>query len=279
MTVSLTLDGKRALVTGGATGIGYGIARRLLEAGATVMIVGRREAHLQSAVQSLRSTIPGSSISGIQCDVTIEDDVARAIEASGGEDLSIAIANAGGGKPGPLLSQSTPDWKQVLDVNVIGTALTIKHAGKAMMKHGGVVIAISSQSSLRPSKYNAMYSVSKAGVDMLVRCAAIELAPFAIRVNGIRPGIVLSEQSERVRSEPFATLIDRTLLGRHGSPEEIGDCVLYLGSDLGRWVTGQVISVCGGLSVSDCDDMSVLALSGMDSDSFQELTQPPSDEG
>jgi NAD(P)-dependent dehydrogenase (short-subunit alcohol dehydrogenase family) len=178
--------------------------------------------------------------------------------AAGGGGLDIVVANAGGARPGPLLAQSPEDWQDVLTLNLIGTSLTVKHAGLAMRETGGAIVAISSQSAVRPAKYNAMYTVSKAAVDSLVRCAAIELAPFSIRVNGIRPGLVLSEHSSRVAKEPYASLISKTLLGRHGSPEEIGDAVLYLTSEMGGWVTGQVLSVCGGLSVSDCDDMESL---------------------
>jgi NAD(P)-dependent dehydrogenase (short-subunit alcohol dehydrogenase family) len=101
----------------------------------------------------------------------------------------------------------------------------------------------------------APYSTSKAGLEMLTRCAAVELAPFQIRVNCIAPGYIKTEALEENLSEEFlADLVERTPLGRGGAPEEIGDGVVYLSGDTGKWITGQIFSICGGLSIPQGDD-------------------------
>jgi NAD(P)-dependent dehydrogenase (short-subunit alcohol dehydrogenase family) len=105
----------------------------------------------------------------------------------------------------------------------------------------------------------APYSTSKAGLEMLTRCAAIELAPFQIRVNSIAPGYIDTEAISDNFSEEFIHgLVAHTPLGRAGAPEEVGDAVVYLSADTGKWVTGQVLSVCGGMSIPQGDDFEEL---------------------
>jgi 7-alpha-hydroxysteroid dehydrogenase len=164
---------------------------------------------------------------------------------------------------------------------VVGSAMTIKHAALAMKDSGGgSIVAISSTSALHTALYMAPYTVSKAGLDALVRCAAHELAPFSIRVNGIRPGLVMSEGvTMALDDEMYNATVSRTLLGRPGEAEEIGDSVIYLVSQLSRWVTGQVYSVCGGLSVYDHDDFSSLCRRIYGEEQFEALTARPAKKG
>ena len=124
---------------------------------------------------------------------------------------------------------------------------------------GGSIITISSVGGSKVEKWMAPYSTSKAGLEMLTRCAAVELAPFQIRVNCIAPGYIKTEALEDNFSEEFlAGLVERTPLGRAGAPEEVGDAVIYLSSDMGKWVTGQLFSVCGGMSIPQGDDFEEL---------------------
>lgn len=246
------IEGRTALVTGGGTGIGFGCARKLLEHGAQVTIVGRNTSILEKAAHRLRLEIPGANIKWQRCDVTVEGDVANAVAsaAEGSGHLDIAVANAGSGSPGHILQLTPEMWKYTCELNIMGTALTIKHAGLTMRKRGGSIITISSVGGQKVEKWMAVYSASKAAVEMLTRCAALELAPFKIRVNCIRPGYVITEATSTYFAEPLKQrCLAHTPLGRAGMPEEIGDGVVFLASDMSKWVTGQVFGIDGGMGI------------------------------
>jgi len=247
-----SLAGRSGLVTGGGTGIGFGIARRLLAQGAAVTIIGRREDVLAEAVARLRAELPQAAIRHRVCDVTQEDQVAAAVASAAGEGghLDLLVANAGSGFPGAILDLAPDAWRYCCELNIVGTASCIKHAAKAMRARGGSIVTISSTGGSKVEKWMAPYSTTKAGLEMLTRCAALELAPFAIRVNCIQPGFVITEATEAHFTPGLRQrVIENTPLGRAGLPEEIGDAVLYLASDASRWVTGQVFGVDGGLNV------------------------------
>jgi len=257
----MQVAGKRALVTGGGTGVGFGCAQRLLERGARVLIVGRRDDVLGEAVERLKTIVPDAEASLQVCDITVEDEVISAIHTAAGDGgLDILVANAGSGYPGPILEAPVDAWKFCCELNIVGTATCIKHAARSMKDHGGgSIITISSVGGSKVEKWMAPYSTSKAGLEMLTRCAAVELAPFQIRVNSIAPGYIKTEALADNFSEEFLTgLVERTPLGRAGDPQEVGDAVVYLSSDMGKWVTGQVFSVCGGMSIPQGDDFEEL---------------------
>ncbi len=247
-------DGRTALVTGGGTGIGYGIATRLAQQGVTVTLAARRTNVLEDAARRLRNDVEGAQIAIQECDVTVEDDVEAAVAVASGPDgqLDIAVANAGSGAPGPVLALTSEHWRHASDLNILGTALTIKHAARAMKERGGSIVAISSSEGFKIAKYMSPYTVTKAAVESLVRCAALELAPFAIRVNCIQPGFVPTEGTALAfDGEDEKNLIEITPLGRPGRPEEIGDAVLYFAAESGSWVTGQVLAVDGGMVIPE----------------------------
>jgi NAD(P)-dependent dehydrogenase (short-subunit alcohol dehydrogenase family) len=249
-----SLKGKTALVTGGGSGVGLGCTRRLLEEGARVTMAARRVEVLERAAERLRSEIAGAEVTFERCDITIEDDLAAAVESAADPEgrLDIAVANAGSGVPGPILTLGGEHWRFVNDLNIIGTALTIKRAALAMQQRGGSIVAVSSVEAFKVARYMAPYTVTKAAVEALVHCAALELAPFGIRVNCIRPGYVPTEGAALGFTEEEAErLIDITPLGRCGSAEEIGDAVVYFSADSGAWVTGQVLAVDGGMAIPE----------------------------
>jgi len=259
--MGMQLAGKRALVTGGGTGIGFGCAQRLLEQGAEVLIVGRRDDVLEEALARLKAIVPDGKISAKECDITVEEDVIAAVEAAAGDGgLDILVANAGSGYPGPILDAPVDAWQFCCELNIVGTATCIKHAGLSMKDHGGgSIITISSVGGSKVEKWMAPYSTTKAGLEMLTRCAALELAPFQIRVNCVAPGYIKTEAlADNFSDEFLADLVESTPLGRGGEPEEVGDAIVYLSSDMGKWVTGQVFSVCGGLSIPRGDDFEEL---------------------
>ena len=183
----------------------------------------------------------------------MEEEVAAAVEAASDSGrLDIAVANAGSGAPGPLLALGSDHWRFVNDLNILGTALTIKHAGLAMKAHGGSIVAISSSEGFKIARYMSPYTVTKAAVESLVRCAALELAPFAIRVNCIQPGYFPTEgTAQAFDAEDEQQLLEMTPLGRAGRPEEIGDAVVYFSADSGAFVTGQVLAVDGGMVIPE----------------------------
>ena len=264
MDVQYNLNGINALVTGGGTGIGKGCALELFKAGANVAIAGPDEPILKKAVDELQSSIKGGGvIDYILCDVTQEDQVKAAVAfAARGENLHVALANAGSGfPPGPILALTAEQWKPSYEVNVIGTVMTIKHAALIMKAHeGGSIIAISSTASQRALQFMAPYCVTKAGVDRLVQCAAVELGPFNIRVNALRPGYTVTEATEMAFSEKHKQdYLIKTPLGRAGQPVDIAKSVLFLASSQSEWVTGQVITACGGYSVDQGEDFEHVA--------------------
>ena len=134
---------------------------------------------LEAAAQLLRDEVDGARVDVRKCDVTVEEEVAAAVAHAGGTDgqLDIAVANAGSGAPGPLLLLDPDHWRFVSDLNILGTALIIKHAGLAMKERGGSLVTISSVEGFKVGKYMAPYTVTKAAVESLTRCAALELAP------------------------------------------------------------------------------------------------------
>ncbi len=269
------LDGRRALVTGGGTGIGFGCAERLLAAGAHVTIAGRREDVLEDALKRLDA--PAGRATLVVCDVTDEKQVERAVAvAADGQNLDVFVANAGSGFPGAIMQLGTEAWDYVLRLNVIGTALCIKHAGLIMRGHdGGSIITISSTSATKVQPWLAAYVTSKAAVDMLTRCAAVELAPHNIRVNSVQPGYIPTEIMSLVTPENLdRTLRRATPLGRAGTPQDIGHVVTFLASDEAAWITGQVFGADGGLNIPVMPSMVAIAETAYGHDVTTEFAIP-----
>jgi NAD(P)-dependent dehydrogenase (short-subunit alcohol dehydrogenase family) len=246
--LTISLEGRTALVTGGGTGIGKACAGAMARLGALVTIAGPDAAVLERATDDLSSD---GVVRFIRADVTEEDQVAEAVEAAAeGGRLDIALANAGTGFPGSLLHLAKEHWMVPLGVNLLGTAFTIKHAATKMLSTGGSIITVSSGASSRLTKFMTTYSVSKAGVDELTRAAAQELGPFGIRVNCVRPGWIQTEALAAAATESNLTnALAQTPLGRLGEVEDVTRAVIYLASDQSEWVTGQLLNVCGGFNL------------------------------
>ncbi len=273
------LDGGHALVTGGGTGIGLGIARRLAEAGAVVTIAGRRVEVLDEAADLLRADIAGAEIRTVGCDVTDADSTEAAAAAASDSDgrLQIAVANAGMGTGGPFLLMEAETLRNVLDVNVVGAFNTMKSAGLRMRDRGGSIIAISSIAGALGGRFRAAYGASKAGLDMMVRSAADELGGFGIRINSIRPGVVESEATA-LMFEHMPHVIDDYVrqmpLGFVGDPEDIGDAAVWLASSESRWVTGQQIAVDGGHTLRRAPDLEAAIRARLGDEAFAAVVKP-----
>jgi NAD(P)-dependent dehydrogenase (short-subunit alcohol dehydrogenase family) len=237
------LEGKRVVVTGGTSGIGEATSRRFLDEGARVVALAVGEDEVATAGER----IPG--IEALRCDVAdaaaVEGAFARADELLGGVD--VLVANAGISIRKPFLEIEAADWQRVLDVNLTGVFHCAQQAARRMVAgNGGVILMTASTNGLTGHPFYADYNASKAGVILLARTMALELAP-AVRVNAVCPGYVLTPmQRSEYTDEMLAEVNAGIPLGRHASPEEIASLFAFLASDDGAYFTGAVISVDGG---------------------------------
>jgi NAD(P)-dependent dehydrogenase (short-subunit alcohol dehydrogenase family) len=248
------LEGKRAVVTGGGSGIGKASAIRFAREGASVFVVGR-SANTNETVEAIRAE--GGVAAGMVTDAAIEENVAeivqRCIAELGG--LEIFFANIGvTGTNTPFLEQTVEEWSEVYRINTISCFLAIKYAGRHMMDQGyGSIILTSSAASLRANAGAISYSASKAAVNNLAQTAANALAGTGVRVNAVLPGLVETQLTRTVFEDARARGIEGKLghvtpLRRPGRAEEIAAAAAFLASDDSSYVDGQLLSVDGGVS-------------------------------
>jgi NAD(P)-dependent dehydrogenase (short-subunit alcohol dehydrogenase family) len=251
-TTSGALAGRAALITGGASGIGLACAEQLVRDGAAVTIAARNEERLRESAARLEGLAPpGATVQWVRCDVADEDQVRHAVavaeEPAGG--LHFAVASAGTGAVAPVVVMTREQWQGVLDVNLTGAFLTLKHTAAAMARAGGgSFVAISSIASPLTHPWWAAYCVSKAGLDMLVRTAADELGVAGVRVNSVRPSLVPTDLATPLASdeEVVADYLSQIPLGRLGTVEDVANCVRFLLGPESSWITGQCIGIDGG---------------------------------
>lgn len=246
------LDGKTALITGGGSGIGLGIAEALGAAGVRVVLVGRNQERLDEAVAHLREQ--GRDAHGFSADVRDYDQLA-AVTANARETvghLDIVIAGAAGNFPAPSMGMSANGFKAVVDIDLNGTFNTFRAAFEHLRTPGANLIAISAPQAFLPTPFQAHVCAAKAGVDQLIRTVAMEIGGAGVRVNGVCPGPVNdTEGMARLTptDESRETLINSIPMGRYVEKSEVADAVLFLCSDAARMITGTVIAVDGGSSL------------------------------
>ncbi|WP_426060901.1 SDR family NAD(P)-dependent oxidoreductase [Hymenobacter sp. B1770] len=245
-----SLEGKLALITGGGTGIGLEIARCMTEAGATVVITGRREEVLRDAVQGL-----GESAQYMVNDITeltgIEDLVAR-VEATHGP-LDILVNNAGINLKKPALEVTDEEFSRILHTNLHSVfALTRACAARMVARRQGVILMISSMAAYYGIDRVVAYAASKSAVEGMVKVLASEFSGQGVRVNAIAPGFIETEMSRKaMNSDPDRRdrAMRRTPMGSFGQPSDIGHAAVFLASQGARYITGVSLPVDGGNSI------------------------------
>ncbi|HMK62920.1 MAG TPA: SDR family oxidoreductase [Acidimicrobiales bacterium] len=247
----MELNGSRAVVTGGASGIGAAVVAQLAAAGSRVAVLDLAEPADTPTATSATSA-KGSEL-WLRCDISDEAAVNRAVSEAhdrlGGLDVAVLSAAVGGF--GPLLDMPLEEWDRVIAVNLRGSLLSLRAVGRTMVAggRGGSVVAVSSVSGFLADRMMGHYSVSKAALDQLVRVAARELGPFGIRVNAVAPGTTDTPMFSATRRLPGyqQRVAERAALGGIGTPADVAQAVVaLLGLD---WVTGQVLAADGGVSL------------------------------
>lgn len=248
------VEGKVALVTGAAMGLGAATARVLAREGAAVLLTDLADEEADSVVRAIRAD--GGRAAYRHHDVTDEAGWEAAVAAAKAEfgALHILVNNAGiAGGPFPLMTHSLEDWRRILSVNLDGVFLGMRHAGPLIAESGGgSIINLSSILGKVGLPEAAAYCASKGGVLLLTKSAALEWAPLNIRVNSVHPGFIEtpmvanSVMLQADGNEKKAMLVAAHALGRFGVPREIADAILFLASDESSFMTGAELVVDGG---------------------------------
>jgi 2-deoxy-D-gluconate 3-dehydrogenase len=250
------LRGKVAVVTGGASGMGFASGRRLGEAGAAVLIADINPEIGKKKTKELAGA--GYKVDFVKCDVTQESDVTNmvdtAVKTFGG--LDIMVNNAGIYPIKPITEMNAATWDKIMDINMKGVFFGCLKASQQMIKQGrgGSIINIASASAFHPTVGFTAYDSSKSGVWMLTRTLAVELAPYRIRVNSVSPGPILTEGT----SSPEAMEMNKYRLqgrlltegNRQGRPDEIANIVLFLASPASSFIIGSDLVADGGWTLT-----------------------------
>jgi len=240
------------MVTGGGTGLGRQFATVLAAAGATVILCARRVEKLEETVADIRRK--GGAAHGIPMDVTSGDSVEEAFRQSLAiAPVTVLVNNAGIASGSMLLDMSEQDWDSVVDTNLKGSWLVARAAAQQMIERqrGGSIINIASVLGSCVQKGTGPYSAAKSGVIHLTRAMALEWARYQIRVNAIAPGYYRTDMADEYLDSPAGQqLVKRIPQRRLGDPAEMDGAILMLASTASRYMTGSVVTVDGGLSLS-----------------------------
>jgi len=245
------LSGRVALVTGGSRGIGRAISRHLARSGAAVAVNYRQSAEQAKSILKEIEQAGGRAIA-VHGDVRLPEDTERMVEETidGLGRLDILVNNAGFNRDTLLLRMSLSDWDEVMELNLRAVFLCTKASLKPMMRQRwGRIINIGSVSGLAGNAGQANYAAAKSGLIGFTRAVAREMGSRNITANVIAPGLVITELTKDIRQEIVDGVKQRLLIDRMGTPEDVAASVVFLASEGASYITGQVLSVDGGLSL------------------------------
>jgi 3-oxoacyl-[acyl-carrier protein] reductase len=248
MEEALRLQGKAAIVTGAGRGIGKAIARKFLQEGAEVFVCAVAGDRLEEALGELASF---GTVHGEAADVTSREEVENLVSWARGElgRIDVLVNNAGIARYGRFLEITDEDWNDTLAVNLTGVFLSSQVAARVMRDQGsGVIVNMASTNGILGEPDLAPYNASKAGVVLLSKTMAIELAPYNIRVNSVCPGFILTDlvQEGGMSEEEIRDYTSKIPLNRYGRVEEVANAFAFLASDEASFITGAELIVDGG---------------------------------
>ncbi|QCR38176.1 SDR family oxidoreductase [Nissabacter sp. SGAir0207] len=250
MNTLFDLSGKTALITGSTRGLGFAYAMGLAEAGASVILNGTRQAHMDTALAHLQEH--GIKARGFLFDVAKEEEIEQVFSQldSEGVQVDIVINNAGIQFRQPMLDLALSDWQRVIDTNLTSAFLVARAAARRMVARnsGGKIINIGSLTSEAARATVAPYTAAKGGIKLLTKSMAAEWAQYNIQSNGIGPGYILTDMNEALVNDTAfnAWVCSSNPSGRWGNPQELVGTAIYLASDASAYVNGQMIYVDGG---------------------------------
>jgi NAD(P)-dependent dehydrogenase (short-subunit alcohol dehydrogenase family) len=247
---------KVVFVTGATSGIGHAVAVKFASASARVVALGRNQSALREVETAV--TEAGGEPLVLAVDVTNTSETQRAIEETinkfGG--LNVLVNAAGHISTGSIENTSLAAWDAMMNVNLRAAFHLMQLAAPHLIKTKGNIVNVSSVTGLRSFPGVLAYCVSKAGVDQLTRCAALELAPHGVRVNAVNPGVVVTEIHKRggMSDESYKNFLEHSKtthpIGRVGDPKEIAELVFYLASEKAGWITGVTYPIDGGRALT-----------------------------
>ena len=239
------LDGRTAVITGGAQGLGRAVAERFVAEGARVVI---GDVDLAAAEATAAELGEGTAVA-VRCDVTDEDQVAALVAAATDAfgSLDVMVNNAGVLRDATMRTMPLDDFRLVMETHVQGTWLGTRAAAAVMREQGsGSIVNMSSISGKVGNVGQTNYSAAKAGIVGLTKAAAKEVAHLGVRVNAIQPGLIRTAMIEGMREDILAKRLEDIPMGRLGEPDEVAKVALFLASDLSAYMTGTVLEVTGG---------------------------------